>query len=352
VIAWAAPQGPGNVLLVARAGAGGARPVRVNPEGTSVDSLHQPPGLAAGPGGEIFVSWSARKAKPDGVPFASDLYLSRSLDGGATFDRHTRVNDDRPLAHSFEGLAVLPDGVVLVAWIDAREGTPRTWLARVGAQGTRVEGPVRLDDEETCVCCRVSVAAGPGAAAAVLWRKVFPGDVRDMAVARSGDGGRSFTPSRLVHADGWRITGCPHRGGSVATDAAGRVYAAWYTEARDDQPRLLLAIDRGGGGFAAPRRLDIASGTIPDRLRLAVDPAGRLAAVWEDATAVRRRILLRHSTDGGQTLSAVRVLSSAIKAQAPDVAVAPGGGFVAVWHEEQFPAFKTVVQRLRVDAGQ
>ena len=351
VVAWAAPQAQDNVLLVARAVASNVRPVRVNPEGTSVDSLHQPPGLAAGPGGEVYVTWSARKPRPPGVHFASDLYLSRSLDGGVTFDRHTRLNDDRPISHSFEGMAVLPGGVVLVAWIDTREGTPRTWLARVGAQGTRVEGHVRLEGEETCVCCRVSVAAGPGDAAVVLWRKVFPGNVRDMATAVSADGGKSFTPPRLVHADGWTITACPHRGGSVSTDARGRVYAAWYTEAREEQPRLLLAVDPGGQGFAAPRRLDIAAGTIPDHLRLAVAGAGRMVTVWEDATAVRRRVLLRYSTDGGQTLSAVRVLSSAIKAQAPDVVVAPRDGFVAVWHEEQFPAFKTIVQRLRVDGG-
>ena len=100
-------------------------PVRVNPAGTSVDSLHQAPGLAVGPGGEVYVTWSSSKPKPEGVLFASDLFLSRSLDGGRTFEAPLRVNDDRPISHSFEDLAVTPDGTVLVGWIDSRDGARR-----------------------------------------------------------------------------------------------------------------------------------------------------------------------------------------------------------------------------------
>ena len=120
LLAWIAQHEHANTLFVGRPGTAGA-PVRVNPAGTSVDSLHQPPGLATGPGGEVYVTWSASKPKPPGALFASDLYLSRSLDGGATFD-HLRINDDRPISHSFEDLAVAPDGTVLVGWIDTREG--------------------------------------------------------------------------------------------------------------------------------------------------------------------------------------------------------------------------------------
>jgi len=42
------------------------------------------------------------------------------------------------------------------------------------------------------------------------------------------------------------------------------------------------------------------------------------------------------------------VLSGAIKAYAPDVAFAGDGSFLVAWHEEQFPALKTVVQPVRL----
>ena len=131
-------------------------------------------------------------------------------------------------------------------------------------------------------------------------------------------------------------------------DGRGRVYLAWYTETAEGQPRMLFAASPDGLRFAAPSRLNTAAGYIPDQGRLAADPAGHVAIVWEEATAVRRRVLLRYSTDGGRTLSAPQALSQAIKAYAPDVAVAPSGDFVVAWHEEQFPVLKTVTQAIRL----
>jgi len=349
LVAWAVQQGHDNNLVVTAPGTDG-KPVRVNPEGMSVDSLHQPPGVAVGPAGELYLSWSSPKPIPVGGLFASDLRLSRSLDGGRTFEVPLRVNEDRPISHSFEGLAVASDGTVLVSWIDSRDGpnTAGTYLARVGDRGARVERTMKLDDGETCVCCRVDIAAGQGETVAVAWRKVFPGSLRDMVVGMSRDGGRSFGGATLVHPDRWKIAACPHRGGSVAMDGRGRVYLAWYTEGVDGQPRMLFAASPDGRRFGSPVRVNTSVGSVPDQVRLAADAAGRLVIVWEDATAVRRRVLARYSLDGGRTLSPPQALSQAIKAYAPDVAAAPNGEFVVAWHEEEFPGLKTVIQTLRL----
>jgi hypothetical protein len=348
VVAWIALEGHTAHVYVARPGTSEARPVRVNPEGLTAESLHQAPGIAVGPGGEVYVSWSSPKPRPPGVLFASDLQLSRSLDGARTFESPLRVNEDRLLSHSFEGLTAGSDGTVFVAWIDAREGEqqPRSYLARLADRGRRVEYVVKLDASETCVCCRLDLAAGDGVVAA-LWRRVFPGNVRDMVLGASRDGGRSFGPPARVSTDGWRIMACPHRGGRVALDARGRLHAAWYTEGRDETPRLLFATATDGRAFDSPRRIAVAAGSVPDHVRLAVNRAGVVAVLWEDATAVRRRVRARSSHDGGRTFHAAQSLSAAIKAYAPDVAATPGGDFVAVWHEEQFPATKTVVQSFR-----
>jgi hypothetical protein len=344
VIAWVAKNHDTNTVFVARPGTTD-EPVRVNPPQTSADSLHQAPGLALGPGGEVYITWSSSKPKPVGGLFASDLYLSRSLDGGRSFEPPLRVNDDRPISHSFEDLAVTPDGTVLVAWIDSRDGASRTatWVARVTERGSRLERVTPLPGGETCVCCRVSVSAGPGESASVLWRKVFPGDIRDMVLSRSTDGGRTFAEAAPVHADRWKISACPHRGGQVAADARGRLYAIWYTEATADRPDVLFAVAADGQRFGSPRRVHTALGSVPDHARLAVDSTGRGVVVWEDSTAVRRRILLRSIGEGGRTLGPIQALSQAIKAWMPDVAVARDG-FIVAWHEEQFPATKTIVR--------
>lgn len=350
LIAWSAAHGAENHVYVARLGETPEPAVRVNPDGLLAESLHQAPGLSLGPGGEIYVSWSSARPKPAGVLFASDLQLSRSLDGGQHFDAPLRINEDRPISHSFEGLAVAPDGTVMVAWIDTRDGGERagTYLARVGERGSQVAQMLQLD-RDTCVCCRVHLTTAPPATVAVIWRKVFPGNARDMVLGLSRDGGRTVAPAVLIHADGWRIAACPHRGGNVGIDGQGRIYTAWYTEGAQEQPSVLFAASDDGQRFSPPMRLDTSAASIPDHLRLAVNALGHIAVVWEDATAVRRRVLLRLSHNGGRTWGPIQSLSPAIKAYAPEIAVTPAGGFVAVWHEEQFPHTKTVVQTFRLE---
>src|SRR5215510_3210967 len=349
LVTWGAEEGAANQIYVARLGAGEATPVRVNPDDLSMEALHHPPRLVVAPAGEIYLSWSSVKPIPEGTLFASDLRLSRSTDGGKSFVGHVRVNEDRPISHSFDGLAVASDGTVLVSWLDSRAGGPNagTYLARVVDGGTRVEGIARVG-EDACVCCRVDAAAGPAETVAIIWRKVFPGDIRDMVLSTSRDGGRSFGAASLVAADGWHITACPHRGGSVGVDGRGRIYATWYTEGTKARPDLYFATSEDGRTFGPKRRLHTSATSIPDHARMAVSQDGRAVIVWEDSTAVRRRILLRHTADGGRTLSAIQPLSSAIKAWEPEVAVAPDGSFLVAWHEEQFPSIRTVVQTVGV----
>jgi len=71
--------------------------------------------------------------------------------------------------------------------------------------------------------------------------------------------------------------------------------------------------------------------------------------VWEEATAVRHRVLMRPSADG-RTFSPERILSEAVKASplGPDIAVTPRGEFIAAWQEQRFSSVKTVVRTLRV----
>ncbi len=347
IVTWAAQEGHANQLYLLRMG-NGATPVRVNPEALTVEALHHPPRLAVA-GGLVYISWSSGKAKPEGTLFASDLQLSRSLDGGRSFESPLRVNEDRPISHSFDGLALAADGTVVLTWIDGHEGRkdPATWVARVVDHGTRVEG-IRKVGDDTCVCCRVDAATGPGNMVALAWRRVFPGDIRDMVLAVSRDDGRTFGDATLVSADHWKINACPHRGGAVGLDAKGRVYMSWYTEGSDIRPDLKFAVSTDGRRFGPPKRLHTSATSIPDQARMAVDPAGRAVIVWEESTAVRRRILLRYTLDAGRTLSPIRVLSTAIKASSPDIAFAPDGSFLVAWHEEQFPFLKTVVQAVRL----
>jgi hypothetical protein len=168
-----------------------------------------------------------------------------------------------------------------------------------------------------------------------------------MVLGISRDGGRSFGPPARVSADGWKIAACPHRGGKVGLDGGGRLHLAWYTEGPDETPRVLYAASADGRTFGAPRSLASATGSVPDHVGIAVGRTGIVGVVWEESTAVRRRIRLRLSRDGGQTFEEAHSLSPAIKAYAPAIAATPAGDLVVVWHEEQFPLTRTVIQTVR-----
>lgn len=86
----------------------------------------------------------------------------------------------------------------------------------------------------------------------VAWRKVFAGEVRDMVVSTSRDGGDTFAPEVRVADDGWQLRGCPDSGPSLI-QSGGRLYIAWLTEGRDRRPRIQLCwSDDHGGHFHVP----------------------------------------------------------------------------------------------------
>ena len=279
-------------------------PVRVSAPDLTVEALHHPPRLAAAPGGLVYLSWSSvkREARGDALrvgpaPVALARTAARPSAG------HLRVNEDRPISHSFDGLAVASDGTVLVSWIDGRAGGANagTYLARVADRGERVDGVVQVG-EDTCVCCRVDLATGPGDAVAVLWRKVFPGDVRDMVLGASRDGGRAFAPPAprpRRRVEDRRVPASRRRGGHRRPRAHLR---SWYTEGEQARPDLYFATSADGRRFGPPRRLHTSATSIPDHARMAVDREGRAVIVWEDSTAVRRRVLLRYApTEGARS---------------------------------------------------
>ena len=76
--------------------------------------------LAVGPEGELYLVFCAA---PSGDPSDdSDVYMVRSMDGGATWSRQIRVNDDETSGiQFFPALDVSPNGNVHVMWGDTRD---------------------------------------------------------------------------------------------------------------------------------------------------------------------------------------------------------------------------------------
>jgi hypothetical protein len=189
------------------------------------------PVLATSPTG-IYALWE--QARDGG---GNDLMVARSLNFGHSFDQPVRVIDDtKPSFQGFASSGIAPNGDVYVVWLDGREAreNPETfdlYVARSQDHGASF-GPNARVERLACPCCRPRIAFGSHGEVYIAWRKDFPGNIRDMVLSVSRDGGKSFAPAVRIAEDNWRLRGCPDSGPSLIENA-GRLYVAWLTEGKD-----------------------------------------------------------------------------------------------------------------------
>ncbi len=355
-LAWVEEEKDLRRVLYARTEKSGGpigAPVTVNQLTEAPYMRQEAPALAVA-GDDVFLTWALTHPKlTTDKPFSNELRLSRSTDGGKTFLPSILVNDDEQvIGHSFDSIYVAPDGVVHMAWIDGREGKKEsgTFVTRSLDRGRTVAKNLKVD-ENTCVCCRTSLTTGPDGTLYVAWRKILPGDLRETVVARSTDGGQTFTTSVIVGQDRWVFPGCPHRPASIGTDRLGRLYVVWYTEGVDETPSVFLAYsDDRGDSFSPKQKLNVSKGTFPDHPQLAVDPEGRLVIVWEEQSPVRREVVMSLSLDRGQTFSAPQKLNEK-KGQTPTLSMNANGLAALAWMEHAMPVHRMVVQTIQLPAA-
>jgi len=323
------------------------QPVTANPQETAPETTHSSPGLAAGPSGEIYLTWSVPKHVPNN-DFASDIVLARSLNSGRSFEAPVVINDDGGTAsRGFEGITVALDGAVYLGWLDGRDkdkSRAAAYFTQSNDQGQTVGKNLKIDGM-ACPCCRVAMTTAPDGGVFAGWRKTFDNDIRDVVVADSKDKGQAFSSPLVVKKDGWSFPACPHRGPSVAFDKKGRLYVTWYTEGTDGQPRVLFATsDDKGKTFSKAISLHTSAISLPDQPRMVVHPDGVVFVVWEEMTGVRKGVVLRTSQDRGATFSPVQGLSDGAKGFNPAISINQAGQFVISWNASAFPNSMIMLQ--------
>ena len=178
--------------------------------------------------------------------------FSPAVTSPARADRRARLGID----------ALGYDGSVQLVWLDGRNAAPRcsrtsgageagarTAVARARTSFTR-RGRGRRAGESSfaanvCFCCKTAVATF-GERVFVAWRHLFPGGVRDIAVARSTDTARPSAIRLRVSEDNWKIDACPDDGPAMAADGHGGIHSCGR--------RSWRATRRGRGSSIRPWR--------------------------------------------------------------------------------------------------
>jgi hypothetical protein len=301
--------------------------------------------LVTAPGGQVALIWSQDFAVEGRKWPASRIRFSRSLDGGTTWSTPVTLNDDTtavdpPRGHTFHGAAGDGRGGIAVAWLDERRGGEMSHEHEGGhqhdasAESDATIYMVRSSDfggtwssnrplwGAVCPCCRVTLATQPGGSIAAIWRKHFPGDVRDVVTADLPDSGdTTLAPPARVREDGWVFPGCPHTGPALSIGADGERHIAWYT-GKPGRAGVFLA--RGAVGDSSPLAL-VQDSTLPPAHAsvLALSDGGTLAA-WDIGKHGAKGIQVARVARGASRVVA-RSIPGSETGSHPQLAKAPAG---------------------------
>ncbi|HSK64847.1 MAG TPA: sialidase family protein, partial [Pyrinomonadaceae bacterium] len=250
-------------------GAPAGSAVRVNPEVGNATAWRGDPPSVAVTDRAVYVLWTAR-IEVEGKK-GTDLYLSTSADQGKTFATAVKVNDDNlPGAHGMHSLAVSREGRIYVAWLDERNirapkpskhagghhmESNRELFVASSIDGGKTFSTNRKIAADACPCCKTALAVSAEGTIYASWRQVLPGNFRHIAVARSTDGAANFSAPVIVSDDKWMLQGCPVSGPSLSTDPNGALKVVWYAAGEAGAPGLYFAETRDQGRSFSPRAL-------------------------------------------------------------------------------------------------
>lgn len=328
LLAWSA----GGRVMVARGrdlGKTLSTALAVNPEPEPIDDNGEArPAIAADAKGRVFVAWSVKQK----APFSGTLMFARSLDGGATFEPARPLASD-PASQRFATMAAGPDGRLWIAWIDKR------WLGAAKAAGEKYRGAAlvlawsedggktfhREDmaaEHHTCECCRLALTLDRQGLPVVMWRHIFPPNVRDHAVLSFAD--RDHASIVRVAEDDWKVDACPHHGPSIAEGGDGKVHAAWYTQGQKRKGLFYAAAP-----FAEPR-------PIGDRTRAPSHPqvlalGSVLWLAWREFDGEKAFVMAQSSRDDGRSWSEARPVASTAGGSDRPILLSAGGRAYLSW---------------------
>jgi len=253
--------------------------------------------------GTLFAHWLQKSGS--GTYFY-DVYITASRDGGKTWAKPRVLHSDGVKAeHGFVSLAAHGRAGIAAVWLDGREmkeGDPASvmTLRYADLDAALYVRNEKVLDARVCECCTTAMtmtAAGP----LVAYRDRANDEIRDIGFLRRVNG--TWSAPRLVHADDWKIPGCPVNGPQLAS-RGNRVAMAWFT-APDDEPRVNLAFSRDGGAtFEPPVRIDSGANVVGRVDVLLLDDGSALVSWIENDAVMLRRVRANGTADAPVKLAA------------------------------------------------
>ena len=287
-------------------------PRRINDAVEAVQGEENGPKIVFGPENRAYAVWSIPGDKGDktraNIRFAMD-------EGKGSFTPAKTLNEVKDAAR-FPILELSPDGNLLIAWIDRRIDNPKPrqlYLMQLDPNGKELTKNYSAG-EGLCECCKLGVALADGGKTVYLVdRQVDDNQVRNHVLRKSIDGGKTFAAPVVISDDGWQVPSCPHSGPSIGQDSRGKLHVTWFTLGRTEREAgIYYSVSNDGGKSFAPRRL-VHANTAPEILysTLAVGSDDTAYLAWNNLdNNSKAQVFLRTLSDDGRPWGPIQQLSN------------------------------------------
>ncbi len=260
-------------------------------------------------GDNIYITWHDTRANGSG-----DIMLAVSQDGGLSFTEAGYVYTVPDEEHMWPSLAVDQNGVIYVCWNGPMFGaaTPHLWVSRSLDGGTTFQEPVTVISGKAMVFPSI---ATHGEHVYIFYTSVEMVNDKPMAdyyFVRSTDQGQTFSdPVRVNDAESLSGDISISRNTSMFIDDAGIIYLAWNDGRREDgEGDIYFArSDDAGETFSDNVLVNLVDATTANNKyympSVQVDSQNRIyiSFIEFDPVTDEDTAWLVQSTDGGQSFS-------------------------------------------------
>ena len=180
--------------------------------------------------------------------YGQGIYCSKSTDGGTTFDNPVEVFiAPQGRVATLPTLGIDATGNPIVGFITTNfsEQNAQYEVAKSLDGGATFELPVvasaPASGDEVCECCSGSIGVAAGDEVYLTFRN-NDNNLRDIWVAKSSDGGASFTEATDIDETDWQVESCPQSGPDMLVN--GDNLSAVFYNGADGQKIYFSAVDK------------------------------------------------------------------------------------------------------------
>src|SRR5256886_882730 len=292
-----------------------------NLSATMNTALYSVPQIAVDTTGNINVLWESDTGN-------LAIWFSSSRDGGATFSSPKMVSTN-PGGSLNAQIAVDKNGNINVVWEDDIAGHSDISFSRSTDNGLNFSPPMNLSNPlGNCIANSNTprIALDIAANINVVWSNDCGGNF-DIFLSRSVDNGASFSSPK-------NLSGTPGSSGNpqLFVDAAGNINVVW----EESSPADIFFVRSGDAGatFSSAQNLSHNSGPSTNAW-LTVDAGANINVAWEDTTPGNRDILFTRSTDSGATFlsTPLNLSNNSGLSEAVQIAADKSGDINVAWQD-------------------